>query len=280
MTSQDGRMSGEDAGDRELYFAFRGRHLLVMDAGGELRLPDAQAWAALGVRPVRTNHLVGEDGFRHLAVELPEDADAPAGAGFHNLRQLYTAMGEQVYRAAARAVQVMEWDRTHQFCGRCGTATERVDGELAKRCPACGLTAYPRISPAVIVRIERGDRVLLARGPLTPPGMYSHVAGFVEPGETLEEAVAREVMEEVGIRVANIRYFGSQPWPFPHSLMVGFVADWAGGELKLQAAEIEDAGWFSVDEMPIVSSPLSIARTLLDDWVIAQGGDPSSLRTL
>jgi NAD+ diphosphatase len=274
------RMSGDGEERGELYFAFRGRHVLVMGEGGEMRMPDAVAWAALGLEPLTVHLLAGEEGIRHLAVELPADMEAPAGAGFHNLRQLYRDMGERVYRAASRAVQVVEWDRSHEFCGRCGTRTERVEGELAKRCPACGHTAYPRISPAVIVRIERGDRVLLARGPLTPPGLYSHVAGFVEPGESLEEAVAREVKEEVGIEVANVRYFGSQPWPFPHSLMVGFVAEWAGGELKLQETEIEEAGWFALHEMPIVSSPLSIARALLDDWVLAQGGDPAALRSL
>jgi len=264
-----------------IYFAFRGRHLLLVDEEGSgLRLPDAERWAALGIEPLRSNHLTGEDGFQHVVVEVPDELEPPAGAGFHNLRWLYEALGEEVYRAAARAVQVMEWDRTHQFCGRCGTGTERVQGELAKRCPNCGQTDYPRISPAIIVRIERGEQILLARGPNSRPGMYSHVAGFVEPGESLEETVVREVREEVGIEVTNVRYFGSQPWPFPNSLMVGFVADYAGGELRLQEAEVEDAAWFSVDEMPIVSSPLSIARTLLDDWVRARGRDPAILRTL
>ena len=168
----------------------------------------------------------------------------PTGMAFHGLRRLWGRLDEEAWRLAGRAVQIVEWDRNHRFCGRCGAATARQAGGAFARLPRCGLQHFPRISPAVIVRVERGDEILLARSPHFAPGVYSTLAGFVEPGESLEETVVREVREEVGVEVTNIRYFGSQPWPFPHSLMIGFVADWESGEIRPQEGEIEDAGWF------------------------------------
>jgi NAD+ diphosphatase len=132
---------------------------------------------------------------------------------------------------------------------------------------------YPRLSPAVIVLVKRGDRILLARSPGFPPGMYSVLAGFVEPGESIEEAISREVCEEVGVEVENVRYFGSQPWPFPHSLMIGFTADYAGGELRVEPDEIEDAGWFEADDLPAVPPRISIARAMIDAFVAQRDRD-------
>jgi NAD+ diphosphatase len=272
-------MSTENEGAGGLYFAFRGRDLLVLLREGGPSVPGHEHWRALGLSGLRVNEVGLVEGIPAVAVELPEDAQPPEGAEFLGLRRLYGALADEVYRMAGRAVQVVEWDRSHQFCGRCGTPTERMDGEMAKRCPACGQTDYPRISPAVIMRVERDGQILLTRGPQGRPGAYSVLAGFVEPGESLEQAVAREVMEEVGVEVADIRYFGSQPWPFPNSLMVGFTARWTGGELRLQEAEVEDARWFTARDMPLVSPPLSIARALIDDWVRGQGGDPGELRS-
>ena len=260
-------------------FAFRGRELLVLEEGDAVRLPGAGAWAALGVRAV-ADHALWVEGPPHRAVELAPDAEAPPGAAFHGLRALFGRLDEALFGAAGRAVQVVEWDRTHRFCGTCGTPTERVRGEMARRCPRCGALHYPRVSPAMIVRVEWGDRILLGRGPHLSPGMYSTLAGFVEPGESLEETVAREVREEVGIEVRDIRYFGSQPWPYPGSLMVAFTAEYAGGELRPDPRELEDAGWFGVDDLPGIPSPLSIARWLVDDWVRQRrGGRPEPLRT-
>jgi NAD+ diphosphatase len=146
-------------------------------------------------------------------------------------------------------------------------ATDDVTGVRAKRCPRCGLDAFPRVAPAVICLVERADgAALLARSPQFVAGMFSCLAGFVEPGETLEEAVAREVREEVGIEVTAIRYFGSQSWPFPHSLMVGFTAQWLSGDIEVDGIEITEAGWFEVDDLPDVPSSISIARRLIDDW--------------
>ena len=171
------------------------------------------------------------------ALGAPAQGKPPPGARFESLRALYPLVTERDWVLAGRAVQLVEWRRTHRFCGRCGTETGPAAGERARRCPACGLLAFPRLSPAVIVLVERDGRILLANGRGFGIPMYSTLAGFVEPGETLEEAAAREVHEEVAVRVDRIRYFGSQPWPVPNSLMVGFTARWAGGEIDIDEAD-------------------------------------------
>jgi NAD+ diphosphatase len=192
-----------------------------------------------------------------------------------DLRRLWGSIDETTWTLAGRALQLVEWARTHRYCGRCGDATDPVSGERARRCPSCGLLAFPRLAPAMIVLVERENgAALLARGAAFPVPMYSCLAGFVEPGETLEEAVMREVREEVGLQVEDVRYFGSQPWPFPHSLMIGFTAKYGSGELALDEREILDAGWYQPDELPMIPPVMSIARRLIDDWV-ARSKSPS-----
>ena len=188
---------------------------------------------------------------------------------FEGLRQVYGRLDEDLFWVAARAVQIVDWDRTHKICGRCGNQLITKTTERAKECPQCGLLHFPRLAPAIIVLVERDRELLLARSRHFLPGMYSVLAGFVEPGESLEEAVVREVKEEVGLTVKDIKYFGSQPWPFPHSLMIGFTAIYAGGEITLDDTEIEDAGWFTVDNLPPIPSKISIARKLID-WFRAK----------
>lgn len=164
------------------------------------------------------------------------------------------------------------------FCGRCGTRTKPHPTERAKECPQCGLLYFPRLAPAIIVLVERGHEMLLARARRFPTAMYSTIAGFVEPGESLEEAVAREVNEESGITVRDIRYFGSQPWPFPHSLMVGFTAVYESGDIILGDEENIDAGWFSADHLPPLPGKISIARKLIDSFLEKQGKLPGGNR--
>jgi NAD+ diphosphatase len=244
--------------------------LLVRVEAGEARVPELallEAASELGLQPVRRQYL-GLLGRRQVvAAELGGDARPPDGMVFENLRSVFSLLPEDHLWLANRAIQIVEWDRDHQFCGRCRTPTENQDGERAKRCPSCGLAAFPRLSPAVIVLVERGDEILLARSPHFLPGVYSTLAGFVEPGETLEQTVAREIEEEVGVQVRDVRYFGSQPWPFPNSLMIGFRARWAGGELTPDPAEIEDAGWFRADALPRLPSRISIARALIEAFL-------------
>jgi NAD+ diphosphatase len=181
---------------------------------------------------------------------------------------LFGTVDEATWIAAGRAVQLVDWVRNHRYCGRCGTETVDAEGERARRCPRCSLLAFPRLAPAVITLIERDDgRALLARNARWPGGMFSCLAGFVEPGESVEAALRREVGEEVGIEVDNLRYFTSQPWPFPHSLMLGFHARHAAGQIACDGQEIAEARWFSSADLPDLPGPISIARWLIEDWV-------------
>jgi NAD+ diphosphatase len=256
------------------WLCVRGSEILVLEAGEAAAIPQLVEPAELGFVPIRRQYLGALDGLPCWSVEVAVEVEAPAGAAFSALRPLYGRLSERLWVLAGRALQIVEWERTHLFCGRCGTPTEPVPGERAKRCPACGQTTYPRLSPAVITLIEKDDRILLARGHHFQPGMFGIIAGFVEPGETLEEAVAREIREEVGIEVEAIRYFGSQPWPFPHGIMIGFTARWAAGDLTIDPAELEVAGWFGPDDLPQLPSKLSIARRLIDDWLARRGRQP------
>ncbi|HET7567322.1 MAG TPA: NAD(+) diphosphatase [Gaiellaceae bacterium] len=205
--------------------------------------------------PLHVGWLDGEPLFAAtLAGEAGEDAPT--------LRRLLAEGPADLAEAATRAVHLLGWEETHRFCGRCGTASERSAAELVRVCPACGLATYPRISPAVIMAVRREERVLLARRPGNTQ-FWSVLAGFVEPGETLEQAVAREVDEEVGLAVADVRYVGSQPWPFPSQLMVGFTCRWTAGEIRLDEAELAEAGWFAPDELPPIPPPFTIANRLI-----------------
>lgn len=183
------------------------------------------------------------------------------------LRAWFGVLNDTALSIAMRAVQVVEWDRTHQFCGACGSPTTASGSERAKHCKPCGLTMYPRMSPAMMVLITRGRQLLLGRGVNFPPGRYSALAGFLEAGETIEQAVHREVMEEVGVRVQNLEYFHSQSWPFPNSLMIAFRAEYRDGELDFDPDELADAQWFDIDDLPALPPRLSIARALLDETI-------------
>jgi len=219
--------------------------------------------ARKGLPPLRDALAIGEwQGMTCMAGEL-EAVPAEWADCLVPLRQVFDLMGMEAFALAGRAVQLLDWQRHHRYCGACATPTERLPGEFGMRCPACRLVAYPRLSPAVMVLVRRGRQLLLARSARFPGGMYSALAGFVEPGETLEQCAAREVREEVGIAIANLRYFGSQPWPFPNSLMVAFFADHAGGELQPDGTEIETAGWFTADALPRLPMPMSIAHQLI-----------------
>ncbi len=260
------------------WFVFRGDQLLV-ELGpmtlpsDDLRVKARPAWARLplqknhnwlGSAPARTLYLGVLNGTQCWVAELPKEAPAPTGMSWEGLRTLFTVLDDAHFALAGRAMQLVDWDRTHQFCGRCGARTEAKREERVRVCPACKLSAYPRVAPAVMALVKREKEILLARSPHFPPGMYSALAGFVEPGESLEQCLAREVAEEVGVRISNIRYFASQSWPFPHSLMIAFVCDYVGGEIRVQETEIEAANWFEVLQLPKLPSRISIARRLID----------------
>ncbi|MFM7427375.1 MAG: NAD(+) diphosphatase [Elainella sp.] len=254
------------------WFAFVGQRLLV-HTNPPTSIPQVRQLSDLDpevkLLPLRVQGLGDLDGMFCYAAELPADAVIPAGMQLIKLRDLYSELPDDLFALAGRAVQIVDWDRTHQYCGFCATPTTQLPDERAKRCPNCGLVNYPRLSPAAIVLISRGAEILLARAPRFPAGMYSILAGFVEPGESLEETVVREVREEVGLEIGNIRYFGSQPWPYPNSLMVGFTATYVSGEIVLDPTELVEAGWFHKQNLPQIPPKLSIARKLID-WFVAQ----------
>ena len=218
-------------------------------------------------------HFVGlVDGTGWWAVDVPAGVDDPSYGAALDLRRYFGVASDAEWLAAGRAVQTAEWGRTHRFCGRCGTPTAPSPGERGLKCPSCGLVAYPRVAPAMITLITRGERgpdqeALLARGANFPVPMYSCLAGFVEPGEDLEGAVVREVKEEVGVDVDDVRYVGSQPWPFPHSLMVGFRANYVGGDIVCEEGEILDANWYRKDDLPMIPPEISIAGKIINAWV-------------
>ncbi|HHP7235256.1 MAG TPA: NAD(+) diphosphatase [Desulfobacterales bacterium] len=261
----------ENPGKRQRWFVFQGDRLLVpRQRSGELRLYlDAVEQSRC---PVSAVQFLGRlDGVSCFAAEVDAAAQLPAEIHTVGLRPLLGTADEEELAVAGRARQLVQWTRNHRFCGRCGGETRSKVEERARVCSFCEQTWYPRVSPAVIVAIVRDGHILLARSNRRPTGFYSVLAGFVEPGETLEDAVRREVREEVGIRLHNIRYFGSQPWPFPDALMVAFTAEHASGEISVEPSEILRAAWFRPDALPTVPGPYSIARRLIDWFVQAFG---------
>lgn len=257
--------------DRPLWFVAQGSGIVVRANENTVALPDTADLALWGLDPRQAHYLGRLDERDCLAIEA--DAGQPAAPwAIEGLRALYDRLDQVVFDVAGRAVQIVHFASVHRFCGRCGTPTARDPGERCMRCPRCELAVYPRVSPAIIVLVRRGAEALLAHSGRFTTGFYSTLAGFVEPGESLEETLRREVREEVGVEIRNIRYFGSQPWPFPHSLMVGFVGDHAGGDIVVDGEEIKDARWFRADALPPIPPRLSIARKLIDAWVAEVNG--------
>ena len=258
-----------------LWFLFKGYRLLIQHQDGQVRIPTLESPEEIGLtasHPHYLGQLQGSGATVHcFCGEIGEDMEPPSGFTFESLRPLYSQLDEQTFWLAGRAVQIVDWDRTHQYCGRCGQKTVDHQHERSKVCPNCGLTNYPRLSPAIIVRVQRtgssGPEILLARATRFPNALFSVLAGFVEPGETLEDCVQREVYEETRITVKNIAYFGSQPWPFPHSLMIAFTADYESGQLQIDPLEIAEAGWYPATSMPAIPPPPSIANQLITTWL-------------
>lgn len=255
------------------WFVFSGNKLLVESTDHGAGVPLLSGLDPLPLRALRKQYLGTMNGHSCLCAECEADVRIPEGMAFQSLRKLYGTLDEETFWVAGRAFQIVDWDRTHQYCGRCGSSTNDKPDERAKACPTCGTVSFPRMSPAVIVAVVRDKSILLAHAARFPGAMYSVLAGFVEPGESLEDCVRREVKEEAGVELKNIRYFGSQPWPFPNSLMVGFTAEYAGGEIRTDEKEIVDAGWFTADQLPTIPDKISIARKLID-WFTATHPQP------
>jgi NAD+ diphosphatase len=256
--------------DNALWFIIQDGRLLVKRNSQPVTVPSSRH---LGDIPATCRHaqLLGYlDGRACFAAGLPAGYQAGDGLELRGLKTLFGRIAEETLWVAGRANQLVRWSQHHRYCGKCGQPTVDKEDERAKICTGCGLVNYPRVSPAIIVAIIKDDKILLARSGRFPGGFFSVLAGFVEPGEDLETCVAREVFEETGIEVKNIRYFGSQPWPFPDSLMVGFTAEYAGGSIQIDGQEIVAADWYAPDNLPHIPPGISIARQLID-WFAGTG---------
>lgn len=246
------------------WFVFSTNKILVHQAVNKPVKPYFSELKKFGLRLVRQQFFGVLDQAPCYAAELDEGTAAPEGTDWYVLRELLGVVNDEVFAVAGYANQMMHWNQTHQYCGRCGNPTRNKADEQAKICFSCGLINFPRVTPAIIVAVVRDDTILLARSTRFRSNFYSVLAGFVEPGENLEDCVKREVKEEVGVNIKNIMYFGSQPWPFPNSLMVAFTAEYTGGEITIDAAEIIEAHWFSRGQLPRIPAKQTIARQLID----------------
>ena len=246
-----------------LSFLFYRGQLLVREQ--DIALPDAALVERLGMPEHNLQPLGLLDGRYCRTGWFDAEPALPQGYAWRGLRSLFGAIGEPLLAVAGRAAQIAEWARTHRFCGACGSGTALAGGERCFKCVNCGHAAYPRISPAMMVLIRKGDSVLMALHQAPAVQRFVPLAGFLEAGESIEEAIHREVYEEVGLRVHNLRYFASQSWPFPHSLMLAFTADYLDGEIRVDPGEIAEARWFGPDdEWPERVAQISISSVLVD----------------
>ena len=250
------------------FFAFADNEILLrFDANGDFQPMDLND-EPLIEKLSQKKHFMGMYGDTAcFAVEVQRDEEHQFGG----LRGIFGKTDNLMLAMAGRAQQICDWYRSHQFCGKCGARAVEHGNDRAMHCQRCGIYSYPRLSPSIIVLVHRGDKVLLARNHRFPEGMYSTLAGFVEPGESIEETVVREVKEEVGVKVHNLEYLGSQPWPFPNSLMLGFHAEYESGDIQLQDDEIADARWFPIDDLPTIPGKIAISRWLIDDYLHRHG---------
>ncbi|MCG8636575.1 MAG: NAD(+) diphosphatase [Desulfobacterales bacterium] len=251
---------------KAFYFLFHNRHILVdrdgnipcLESPADLPVGDFFFFGTLKNLPCYCASVLAEN--KSLSTKSV------------NLRAFFLRADDTSRQAAGYARQILDLHLNSKFCGRCGSMTHPKTGEHARVCPECSRTAYPRISPAIITAVTRGDRILLGRGVDFPnPKMFSVLAGFVSPSETLEECVIREVFEETRIRVTDVQYVSSQPWPFPDSLMIGFTARYHSGDICIDPAEIVEADWFSYDDLPLIPDASTLAGRLIRAFVRRKG---------
>ena len=260
-------------GEKGYWFIFKKSSLLVSGNSEKSVLPFLLRPEEIGIKTVSSLYL-GKLDSENLFVCEASDEDEPvnnccgtAEHEFKNIREFYSILGEEFFALACRALLLKNWNMNWNFCPSCGCDLVLSESERAKICSKCGNIHYPVISPAIIVAVRKDDRLLLAHNKKYPiKKRYSIIAGFVEAGETFEETVHREVFEEVGLKVKNIKYFGSQSWPFPHSMMIGFTAEYDSGEITVDDVEIGHADWYTADNMPEIPPFGSISRLLIEDF--------------
>jgi NAD+ diphosphatase len=256
-----------ERGDHALWFAFHESRVLVRMNDAVPSVMTCAHPSAHGLETLQEHYLGTYGGEHCYAAELAAAQIAqsvPEGHAMLGLRDLLGHIDDTLAGISGRAFQILDWNRNHKYCGRCGGETVPRNNERARTCPTCKRTSYPPVAPVIMILIKDGRRLLLARKVGWGNTRYSALAGFVEPGETLESTVIRETREEVGVEIKNIQYFGSQPWPFPNNLMIAFTADYAGGPVKPDGVEIEEATFFDVDDLPNLPPGISISRRMIN----------------
>lgn len=249
---------------KKLYFIYNKDELLIKVQDGKVLIPQEDDIRSLNIDLVNLDLLTSESNKELLFGEIQDTTNISSPFQFSKLRSLTGEIDDTLFNLGARALHLTSWNNTYKYCNKCGALLKNKEDERAKKCPNCGFVIYPKISPAIITAVIKDNKILLAHNANFPEKRYSVLAGFVEPGETFEDCVAREVFEETSIRVKNIKYFGSQPWPFPDSLMVSFICEYDSGEIKVDGVEITDASWYSADNLPNIPSKGTIARKLID----------------
>ncbi len=251
---------------QSLWFIFyKDELLLEKKENGMLALPLGEQPPVLIPEKTTVHHITTMEGRSCKAFSLPHPIEEMEKYTFVGLRASYDYLPSTHYQTAGKAHEILHWDKNSLFCSACGTPMEQKDS-IMKKCPNCGREVYPAISTAILVLVRKGDSILLVHAHNFKGPFNSLVAGFLETGETLEECVVREVKEETGLDVKNITYFGNQPWPYPSGLMVGFIADYAGGEIELQKEELSSGDFYTRDNLPELPRKLSLARKMIDWW--------------
>ena len=262
----------KDPDQRGYWFLFKKDTVLYFGQGESVRFPELLSPSELGLKTTPPQFIGTLDGKNAFAAQVYETEEiyynccGVAQYTYASPRELFPYIGAELFTIVGRALHICRWHESWKFCPSCGAAMEDSKTERARLCPSCGRIDYPVLSPAVIVAVNKGDKLLLAHNTRFPGDRHSIIAGFVESGESAEDTIRREIMEEVGIKVKNIRYFGSQCWPFPHSFMLGFTAEYESGEIRPDGVEIDRAGWFSADQMPQIPQFGSISRILIENF--------------
>jgi NAD+ diphosphatase len=248
------------------WFPFWNRKLLVRrQDNGVVVIEGTEADIAF-LNPASMLYLGAFNGKPYIAFEVTGEPATPDGWEEVDLRSLFGLLAEPAYRLAGYANHLINWQNHHHYCPNCAHPTEPIPASWGQVCPNCGFISYPTVTPAVLVLVHDGDKVLLVHKKEWGPNRRSIIAGFVEPGETLEECVRREVYEEVGLQIDNIAYKGSQPWPYPDQLMAGFTARYAGGDIRLDLQELDAAEWYRYDNLPELPGTLSLSYQIIVSW--------------
>ena len=259
--------SAPDASEVSHHIVISDGEILCIDGQHPWRPLTQDEWRWSGLESLSSHYMGEVAGVPVYAEEVDPETEEPQGYEFDTLWSFLTTVEQPVFYLIGRAKQLVDWHRQHHFCGACGQVTSTTPVDRSRKCESCNIAFYPRLSPSIIVLVNRGEDILLARNAQARGNFYSTLAGFVEAGESIEETVHREVFEEVGIKVKNLKYYNSQSWPFPNSLMLGFHAEYDSGDIVIQEAEIAEAKWFHYTDLPNRPAMMSISGWLIDDFI-------------